>query len=87
MAFLQCDRFEDSSAAKAAAVTPSFFPRLAIQLAVGLVLLFPLSEAMHQFELLTRIPVTGLPRSIVIFVVCGFLPQTFFRFYEIRRRA
>ncbi|HEY2008482.1 MAG TPA: hypothetical protein VGH23_05810 [Rhizomicrobium sp.] len=61
--------------------------RFGMQVAIGLVLLFAVREALNRFELLAGVPVDQLLRSIVICAVCVLLPRILLHFYEIRRRA
>jgi hypothetical protein len=61
--------------------------RLGLQLAIGLILVFPVTYFLNLFEVTTRIPVEGFSRSIAILVFCVWPPMAFLHFYEVRRRA
>ena len=68
-------------------MTRESLARLGIQLAIGTILVFPVTYFTNLFEVTTRIPVEGLSRSLVILVFCTWPAFAFTHFYEVRRRA
>jgi hypothetical protein len=68
-------------------MTQKTLGQFGLRIVIGLVLLLALREGLNLFEAVTRIPVAEFWRAIAIAIVCVFLPQALFHFYEIRRRA
>ena len=68
-------------------MTRQTLSRFGLQLAIGLILVFPVTYFLNLFETATRIPVEGLLRGMVILAFCVWPPMAFLHRYEIRRRA